>query len=920
MKRLCPGLIFILSIGFLLAPVKTNGQAVILSENFNGTWSTANPPAGWEIIFTDDTSTNDWHRAPDLGFNPWSENPTPYAVVGPGEEGEDWLITPYLNLIGCDSVVLRCSLGFTPGTGYAEAKILAAVDSGPFTIEIANFSGQTIAPGLITYHLPWATNQRGVRFAFSLLTQADGIAHWVIDNFSITAKRRATDVGLLQLVAPRDTVDSNAQITPSCRVTNLSRIGIAEFWTVLTIADYQDSVWTANLAPGETTTINFRTWIADTAGIVSAFCATQLPGDLNPENDTVSRRVFVKPPLYHDVAAREILAPRGEVIENSLVIPRGVIANYGNQPATLKAYLEITILGSPIYSDSITHHLLVNQTDTVSFTSWIATPPGTYTVFLRVNIAGDLNPENNSVSITCLVRSPVHDIGAGQFLSPLDTTPPGPIIPQVTIVNYGTFAEANFKTYFTAYRAGVPQFSDSVTVTAISPGETIALSFRAWNAAKGTYLVSCSTALAEDNDPTNDRAQKTVLIRRPLQPGWQEMTSLPVGAEEVKAGGALAHLGNHIYALRGNKTSDFLRYDIDQDSWAVLDPVPPGEKGKPVYKGGALTSDRYRYIYATVGNSQASWYRFDAALDTWQALEPVPPGPTNKPIKGGTRMVYIVHNDTGYVYLLKGYKDEFWRYNTVANRWDSLPSAPAGPSGKNKYGEGSFIVFDGNQTIYAVKAKYNEVFAYDVNLNQWLNITFQKFPLAGRSGKQKKVKDGAGGDWWHRAMYCLKGGNTCEFWRFFPAENRWEELDTIPAYGSTEKKKRIKAGGAIVSLGNGIFFALKGNKTNEFWCYKSPESGPGVTEPSHPLAPVRPMSLHLYPNPARNRVLLEISAPRREKTILNIYDRSGRLCQSFITDAYRLSLNLQKLRRGVYLITAKTQSGFARATAKLIIQ
>jgi hypothetical protein len=902
----------------LTLPDSARAQDVILAEDFNRSWSTINPPPGWQINFTGDTSSNDWHRAPDLGFNPWSDNPTPYAAIGPGEDGEDMLTTPYLDLRGCTNVTLRCSLGIAPGEGAYHAVILGSVDSGPFTITIDDITGRTIEPHLLTYDLSWAANHSGVRVRFSLITESNGIIYWVIDNLTITAERRATDVGVTRIFAPSDTVDSNAFIQPKCQVINFSPAGSASFWAHCYIADYHDSVWVNNLAPGDSTTLTFTSWLADTFGYVAARFQTALPEDLNPENDTLAKDVFVRPPFYNDVAALQILEPGQSVVESTTVIPAGVVANYGTQEAAFNVFFEIAILGSPIYSESLTHHLIPNQSDTVTFPSWVASPPAHYTIRLRVSIPRDVNPANDVQAGTCTVRSPSHDVGAVAIVAPLDTIEPGAITPQAKITNFGTFIETNFKTIISISQGNNLVYQDSVSIPTIQPSETLMLSFYPWTANRGSYLVRCSTRLASDNQPDNDRFQKTVLVRTPILPGWHEMAPVPLGSsgKQVKDGAGLTPLYNRIFVLLGNKTNDFLAYDIEVDTWQILASILPGTGGKTVCKGGALTSDGYRYIYATKGYSTHSFLRYDAWNNVWENRRDVPEGPTGKSIKGGTKMVYVVRQDTGYVYLLKGYKNEFWRYNTITDTWQILPNAPVGPSGKDAYKEGSFIVYDGQNAIYAVKAKYNEVFAFDLGLNQWLATTYQNFPLAGRSGRQKKVKDGAGGGWWGNAMYCLKGGNTCEFWRFFPQENRWEELDTIPQIGVTGRKKRVKQGGGLASLGNGIFFALKGGKTQEFWCYKSPETGPGIAE--EPLISPARFSLQLFPNPAKGRVFAALKTDFRGKANITIYDACGRTCLLTSTSRPDFELNCSHLSSGIYFV--QVRAGSKEATAKLIIR
>ncbi len=70
---------------------------------------------------------------------------------------------------------------------------------------------------------------------------------------------------------------------------------------------------------------------------------------------------------------------------------------------------------------------------------------------------------------------------------------------------------------------------------------------------------------------------------------------LPTAPWTVGAGGALAKLGSYIYALEGNSTTGFARYDPASDTWATLAAVPA-----TVGTGGALATDG-TYIYALRG-------------------------------------------------------------------------------------------------------------------------------------------------------------------------------------------------------------------------------------------------------------------------------------------------------------------------------
>ncbi|MBM3315234.1 T9SS type A sorting domain-containing protein, partial [candidate division WOR-3 bacterium] len=412
--------------------------------------------------------------------------------------------------------------------------------------------------------------------------------------------------------------------------------------------------------------------------------------------------------------------------------------------------------------------------------------------------------------------------------------------------------------------------------------------------------------------------------------GWVEVQSVPSGAKAVKDGGWLTIEGDGglIYAARGTKTPDFFSYDATADSdgvWTALAAWPNGTEGKAPYKGAVGVHDGSGFIYATKGNGTLGFWRYSADSMAWRQMPDVPLGVSMKKVKGGTDMVYVQEGDTGYVYLLKGYKQDFFRFNTVSGVWDTnLPVAPAGS--RPKWDKGSWMAYDGMNTFYAHKAKYHELWPFDVTTHTWASSALPGMPLVGMIGKSKKSKDGGCGAYYEGALYALKGGNTQEWWKYQIDSASWRELDTIPSFGSTAKKKRVKAGGDVVSYGGGYFFALKGNKTLEFWRYGEAPPAFGSWQPTRGGAAAEPVAgrtgLAVVPNPLTNgwaavRYALPAAGPVR----ISVYDVTGRSVAALSLVAGRsgsAQLDLRHLSAGVYLV--KLQSQGMTAAQKLIVQ
>ncbi|MFO7674847.1 MAG: T9SS type A sorting domain-containing protein [bacterium] len=421
-----------------------------------------------------------------------------------------------------------------------------------------------------------------------------------------------------------------------------------------------------------------------------------------------------------------------------------------------------------------------------------------------------------------------------------------------------------------------------------------------------------------------------------LPPGWVEVAPMPTGpaGRAVKDGGLLMDGGDILYATKGYKVGEFYSYNVTANTWTELPPVPNGPSGKGVGKGAAGLVDG-RYIYLVKGNNTQEFWRFDTdeMVFAWQQLRDVPLGTSGSKVKSGSDLV-AMKAGTGqtpeYLYLLKGKQTDFMRFNPddAVLDWELMPAAPAG--GKPRWDKGSWLVARRRQQegifhIYAHKAKYHELWRFLADSLAWSTAPMPGMPLAGMMGKSKKAKDGSSAALADGALWALKGGNTQEFWRFSLDSLRWSEYDTIPAFGSTGKKKRVKAGGDIVAAGEG-FYALKGNKTRELWRYIVPPvalaARPGRAGAMSGAAPAEPVFVSVAPNPLAGRVAtLHYNLPAAGPATVRVCDAAGRTVLSRGLGRARAgaaSLDLDRLGAGVYLVTVEA-AGFT-ATRKLVVQ
>ncbi len=144
----------------------------------------------------------------------------------------------------------------------------------------------------------------------------------------------------------------------------------------------------------------------------------------------------------------------------------------------------------------------------------------------------------------------------------------------------------------------------------------------------------------------------------------------------VGRGGRLANDGTYVYALRGNNSDALWRYDPVADQWQTLAAAPAqiGMAGAaPTLGGAAMAHDRGN-LYALRGDGTTAFWRYNIASDTWSSTTvsgaPMtqPPHPVSQ---GGAMVLRSVR-----FYVLFGNGSAFGRYNIAENTWTMLPSAP----------------------------------------------------------------------------------------------------------------------------------------------------------------------------------------------------------------------------------------------------
>jgi hypothetical protein len=737
------------------------------------------------------------------------------------------------------------------------------------------------------------------------------------------------DAEVVSIAAPAGTVDSGTAVIPQANVRNngnTSQTFNVRFDIGLTYTNTQP----VTLAGGASELVSFASWTGTVRGPYLTRCTTLLSGDMTPANNVKTGSVEV---IVHDVGPVAILAPAGS-ISPGWVTPRASVRNYGTVREPVDVSFTINSATPYLGVVNLPSGIPLGFDTTLEFTSWNATTPGNFTARCSTYLARDQVLTNNVISQPFTVGnvdvSVVSiDVPTGTIESTLTVTP------RVTVRNNGDVV-ATFRVFLRF--TGPSPYSESTLIADLSPSTPAAATFAQWAAPHlpGGYAARCSVYIASDQNHANDTLSSsfTVIATRP-ETGWAQKADAPLGPKNkrVKDGGCLAYseesdATGFIYAFKGNNRCEFYKYNITDNAWFTKESIPAyGASGrkKAVKKGASMTKAGDK-LYATKGNNSLEFWRYaPAGADAypWTQLTNVPFGLKN--IKEGSGSVTVAFGETTYVYLLKGSGTrEFYRFNILTNTWEPRADAPAGTSGKT-FKNGSCITFDGANAIYALKASYNEFFAYNCSTNTWNTLT--ALPFIGNLGKKKKVKDGAGVANHGNVVYALKGGNTLEFWFYRTDSGKWTQGRDMPIGGG----KRVKGGGALVyaAMPNALF-AFKGNNTFEFWRYglSSIADGSRLTASdeiqSSSLIP-HPSSfgLSVAPNPFTNAATITYTLPKAGTASLKLYDVTGQLVQVLTAGhhtagASSFIVSRSSLSSGIYLLKLETEN--ATTTAKLIIE
>jgi hypothetical protein len=519
----------------------------------------------------------------------------------------------------------------------------------------------------------------------------------------------------------------------------------------------------------------------------------------------------------------------------------------------------------------------------------------------------------------CTVKYTEDDVGAFRVVLPQDSFRLGArVVPRAWVRNYSS---ATSKTFAVRCEIGGFYF-DAQSVDTIPASDSVEVTFSPWlveQTALGTHQIECYTMLDVDKERTNDTVYSLVAG----VPVWERLPDLPAGAKRraVMMGGSLGFVPDSlIFAFKGNNTYEFYMYNVNRDTWSQCAPILGRKKVK---YGGQLAGDTSGNVYAFKGNSSVEFWQYSVAGRTWTPKQSYP-SISGKKLKGGSNLAYV--QQLNAFYANKGMTYEFNCYDIATDNWLLKRAVPAGPTGRRKPKDGTVMAYDGQGTIYLLKGGTYEFYGYSIAGDSWFEK--KSIPNAVYTSRARKMKKGAAAafDTQYNLLYALKGGKGGEFWFYDPARDTWVEPldDSFP----TPPRGRPPYTGAALCYGAGKIFALRGNKTNEFWRYNANfplGNNASQTGAQSGEAAIARLGLSAAPNPFVGRTQLRYSLPAAGRVRIELYDAAGRLVRVVSNGRQEMGqhvaqLNSDGLAAGVYLVRLDTGPGAQARSVKLVVR
>ncbi|MBM3322029.1 hypothetical protein FJY69_00880 [candidate division WOR-3 bacterium] len=206
------------------------------------------------------------------------------------------------------------------------------------------------------------------------------------------------DVSCRWVFEPSGRVEPESSYVPRVEVRSFGAQP-ATFAVSLRIAsNYHDTAYVTGLVRARAETLSFAPWVSAPRCTAVVTCSTMLAADQHPDNDRCVVTAFSR---YSDVAVASITVPGDTVDSGAVVRPQVRVRNNGTQTESFYVTLMIPSEG---YRRTARATVPADSLATVLFAPWTPANLGSHLVRCTLEMAGDMDPGNDSLTRMVFVR------------------------------------------------------------------------------------------------------------------------------------------------------------------------------------------------------------------------------------------------------------------------------------------------------------------------------------------------------------------------------------------------------------------------------------------------------------------------------------------------------------------------------------
>jgi len=249
-------------------------------------------------------------------------------------------------------------------------------------------------------------------------------------------------------------------------------------------------------------------------GEYTVICNADVNADATPDNNTATFVIKSLPVV--DIAVKSLVSPQSGVLtkEEHITVElenlgKGDLTGFTlackvTKPDGTSALLTETV-ETPVATATTARHTFASTVDMYN--------EGVYTFEITATAEGDVNTDNNTLTVNINSTTKVFDAGVTEIINPVDAAHGQAVEVTIAVTNYGETALFNVPV---SVEVAGPNDSEAQriegTVAEVEAGQTVEYTFPATLNLEtcGDYILTASTNVTNDVDITNDKCVKTV--------------------------------------------------------------------------------------------------------------------------------------------------------------------------------------------------------------------------------------------------------------------------------------------------------------------------------------------------------------------------------------------------------------------------